>query len=715
MKILLKLIGLILLTPLFAQSSTNKLSLKQIEDEIFKLQNKQEAILGANVSLETKQGYVDELLELRGQLHKLSEEDGNSTTENIKKPIFYLNKIKVRKAEPMDAIGAHVIPSTVVDNYQDGVASWETVITHPSDDVSKETNSFAISALPSVIKVGESFSFNATYHRQVIRASDECSRNSKGHTDAINIYMSLNFSAQSSDKSILQSKGIKEPNVPCEIDASGRFTHKDYKAGLALDLAVKCNYVTNSKSIYNYICKGTGKGATDNNVMKASLGSSYLGTGGLLSTSFRFKRILLEYSTKNSGYKFKLGNINSELINEIGGIVSARADDDLIDNPNDTSSDGTDNSTNTTINSTGNNTANQNTIKPNSAKISQFISQWIDIAQPPSNATKGNQLKYEKWGRTIGKTTTNTAQVKQKPSDVAGRTSSEYLWSMRDKLDSVDHCTLGEYVLAKISNKSLSFCVGRYKKHASNEKNTKPESMPNVHEVEPNNNYKTASTIKSNTHIISTILPSYDKDFYKFEASHQGELTVEIISQPKGLNLELRLHPKPDGSILTYSDNSAKGDGKIVIDIPQAGTYYLEVISGSYKSSVEKYDLKMSFIPSPDKYGENNSYESAADVPINGNLIATILPKYDKDFYKFKASHQGELTVEIISQPKDLNLELSLHPKPDGSIQTYSDNSAKNDGKIVIDIPQAGTYYLEVNSGSYNRSVEDYKLSLNFQ
>jgi hypothetical protein len=50
-----------------------------------------------------------------------------------------------------------------------------------------------------------------------------------------------------------------------------------------------------------------------------------------------------------------------------------------------------------------------------------------------------------------------------KPDNTGGRSSAEYLWSMRDHLDSVDHCTLGEYVTAKLGNQSIAHCKGRYK------------------------------------------------------------------------------------------------------------------------------------------------------------------------------------------------------------------------------------------------------------
>jgi hypothetical protein len=105
-----------------------------------------------------------------------------------------------------------------------------------------------------------------------------------------------------------------------------------------------------------------------------------------------------------------------------------------------------------------------NKADPKNPNTAALINEWISLAKPPINATECAQTRYEAWGRAVGRT--NGAMVIQasgKPDNVGGRSSVEYLWSMRDQLDSVDHCTLGEYVTAKLGNQSISHCKGRYK------------------------------------------------------------------------------------------------------------------------------------------------------------------------------------------------------------------------------------------------------------
>lgn len=128
------------------------------------------------------------------------------------------------------------------------------------------------------------------------------------------------------------------------------------------------------------------------------------------------------------------------------------------------SSEGGQDNTNTVqdINSTSAATPNKKPFNPNDPNITFLIKEWLSLAEPPINAIKGAHTKYEPWGRIIGKTRTATLTVTTKPDDVGNRSSAEYLWSLCDKLDSVDHCTLGEYVRARLDNKSITHCKGRY-------------------------------------------------------------------------------------------------------------------------------------------------------------------------------------------------------------------------------------------------------------
>ncbi len=103
-------------------------------------------------------------------------------------------------------------------------------------------------------------------------------------------------------------------------------------------------------------------------------------------------------------------------------------------------------------------------LDPKRQDVKALIQQWTNAAEPPQNATQGAKLNYDPWGRVVGKNADGgIISAGPKPA-YALPTPEETVWSIRDKLDSVNHCTLEEYVVAKLQNQSLDNCQGRYKK-----------------------------------------------------------------------------------------------------------------------------------------------------------------------------------------------------------------------------------------------------------
>jgi hypothetical protein len=101
-------------------------------------------------------------------------------------------------------------------------------------------------------------------------------------------------------------------------------------------------------------------------------------------------------------------------------------------------------------------------LDPTSRNISPLIREWINTAEPPENITQAAQLHYDQWGRKVGKTGDGSIVTASGKPDYAQSTPEETVWSMRKKLDSVNRCTLEEFVVAKLQNRSLESCRGRY-------------------------------------------------------------------------------------------------------------------------------------------------------------------------------------------------------------------------------------------------------------
>ncbi|MBN2437035.1 MAG: PASTA domain-containing protein [Deltaproteobacteria bacterium] len=102
-------------------------------------------------------------------------------------------------------------------------------------------------------------------------------------------------------------------------------------------------------------------------------------------------------------------------------------------------------------------------LNPAKENMSAIIREWVSVAEPPENATEGAKLRYDPWGRKTGTTADGDILTATSRPDYALASPEETVWSVRQRLDSVDHCTLEEYVLGKLNNRSMENCRGRYK------------------------------------------------------------------------------------------------------------------------------------------------------------------------------------------------------------------------------------------------------------
>ena len=97
-------------------------------------------------------------------------------------------------------------------------------------------------------------------------------------------------------------------------------------------------------------------------------------------------------------------------------------------------------------------------VDPTNSQTAGLITEWMSVARPPENAVPGNNVRYSSKGSIIGKVASGTIEARHDPAAI----DPVWLWKNKRKLDSVDHCTLEEYVVARLENKSTNHCQGRY-------------------------------------------------------------------------------------------------------------------------------------------------------------------------------------------------------------------------------------------------------------
>jgi beta-lactam-binding protein with PASTA domain len=103
-------------------------------------------------------------------------------------------------------------------------------------------------------------------------------------------------------------------------------------------------------------------------------------------------------------------------------------------------------------------------LEPRSPDLARLIREWLNVAEPVENAGGAN-FRYDPWGRLVGSAAPGMGRtVGSAPPPDGGGVPEAYAWGHRARLDSIDHCTLEEYVLARLDSASTGHCVGRYQR-----------------------------------------------------------------------------------------------------------------------------------------------------------------------------------------------------------------------------------------------------------
>ncbi|MBN9670086.1 PAN domain-containing protein [Roseibium aggregatum] len=94
-------------------------------------------------------------------------------------------------------------------------------------------------------------------------------------------------------------------------------------------------------------------------------------------------------------------------------------------------------------------------------RILPLVREWIALAEPPDNAKPGYRLKYSNWAQIYGSTPTGTITLNAKPDNTGGLDYDMYLWTRYPDLPSLNHCSLRDFVTAKLAGTAIDGCRGR--------------------------------------------------------------------------------------------------------------------------------------------------------------------------------------------------------------------------------------------------------------
>lgn len=241
---------------------------------------------------------------------------------------------------------------------------------------------------------------------------------------------------------------------------------------------------------------------------------------------------------------------------------------------------------------------------------------------------------------------------------------------------------------------------------------------PSADRFEPNNSFALATDIEPDGTLPATILPVRDIDWYVLNVDHHGELRVDLTEVQDAQDLILRVWTGNKDALTGWYKPEAKGaDTNAVIDLPSAGRYWLEV-RDNYDDAraIEPYRLTSGFTPSKDQTEPNNRFADAAVIKPNDELLATILPLRDIDWYAFEVPHHGELRLSLTEVQEALDLILRVWTDDKDALTGWYKPERKGaDTTAVVDLPDAGHYWIEVRDNYDDaRAIEPYRLTSGF-
>ncbi|TWT45746.1 hypothetical protein RAS1_21760 [Phycisphaerae bacterium RAS1] len=234
---------------------------------------------------------------------------------------------------------------------------------------------------------------------------------------------------------------------------------------------------------------------------------------------------------------------------------------------------------------------------------------------------------------------------------------------------------------------------------------------------EPNGSAGRATLITPGTDAYGSILPVGDQDWYAFDVPRLGAATIRFSQMAPEVDLHFRVLNSERADISGWlAPLKAGADNQAVVDLPAAGRYYIESGDGRNDAGAPApYRLDLSY-DAGDAAEPNNSAGAATRIEPNAQLLASILPRGDQDWFAFTVDHPGIVEVALTGVPAELDLHFRVLSPDWVDISGWvAPLRAGADNVAIVDLPTRGTYYLCVTDGKNDaRAAACYALQLRY-
>ncbi len=239
------------------------------------------------------------------------------------------------------------------------------------------------------------------------------------------------------------------------------------------------------------------------------------------------------------------------------------------------------------------------------------------------------------------------------------------------------------------------------------------DEVPDAYE--PNGDFAHASLLTTAGTFNAYTFPSGDNDYFKFNVSSSGTLTVGVSDIPTPyIRMRIRLYNKNLEHLATATA-SAGSAVSLSKDI-SPGMHYLQIDDAAGKRATDPYTLTISGVtvttppplPAPVTTEDepNNGFGDANVVSLGTTVTGDFYYKYDYDWFRVKAEKSGVLNVSVTQVPSGIDAHINLYDA-NGKWLTGVTGSVGSPVSLYWDVTP-DWYFIRLDD-YYDQSTDDYK------
>ena len=240
-----------------------------------------------------------------------------------------------------------------------------------------------------------------------------------------------------------------------------------------------------------------------------------------------------------------------------------------------------------------------------------------------------------------------------------------------------------------------------------------PPFTPGTTEAEDNDRFGRANAVPLDESVSGLIDEADDEDWYRFDISEMGQLTVALTSVPLALKLRFRLYNSSGAHLQSGQPTSTGGLFSLIYDITAPDIYYLMVDDlDNAAFSATSYNFSLSMVEVNDPFAPNDNYGDAKSLTQINRVNGYIFKTGDQDWFRISVVQAGDLRVVMSDLPENITPQIDVYNLSKEHLAGKT-GTAGTDMELVYTVPAAGAYMVRIMEGGNNdESTRPYTLTI---